>query len=230
MATRKADFWYDIQHSLWLAWVFTLGLFNWGAFIHAGLRTGRKRWLLYGVLYALPVVAIFLLPSRPDGAPASTLDNVVYTTYFLSSMVSFIHAFMIRKEYILRLKAHDRASEGRLKDRIESEYGVDLDDEEPVAYVVKAVSGQVDLNRASEDELAALPGVGRMGAELAVDLRRRSGHFRSVEAFGDAIGLKDAQVEALRPLVTLGRTAPLASEQAESEAQRAPQRQRETEV
>jgi DNA uptake protein ComE-like DNA-binding protein len=54
------------------------------------------------------------------------------------------------------------------------------------------------------EELARLPGVGPMGAEVAVRLRREAGRFRSVEHFGEAPGRTPDLVAALRPLAVIG--------------------------
>jgi DNA uptake protein ComE-like DNA-binding protein len=60
----------------------------------------------------------------------------------------------------------------------------------------------VDLNHASEQELAALPSIGIILAKRAVDLRETRGGFRSVEDFGEALDLKPHKVERIRPLVS----------------------------
>ena len=49
-----------------------------------------------------------------------------------------------------------------------------------------------------------MPGVGPILANKAVGARQASGGFATVEAFGEAIGLKPHMVERIRPLVVVG--------------------------
>ena len=48
--TAKGRDW-EFLHSLWIGWTFTLGLFNWIAFIYIGIRAKQRKWILWGVLY-----------------------------------------------------------------------------------------------------------------------------------------------------------------------------------
>jgi DNA uptake protein ComE-like DNA-binding protein len=61
----------------------------------------------------------------------------------------------------------------------------------------------LDLNRASEAEIAALPSVGAMLARQAVQMREARGGFRSVEEFGFELRLREHVMARLRPLVTV---------------------------
>lgn len=70
-----------------------------------------------------------------------------------------------------------------------------------------SASPLVDINAATEAELARLPGIGAVLAKRAIDLRKASGGFRSVEAFGSMLGLKPHVVERLRPLVVVGNAS-----------------------
>lgn len=64
-------------------------------------------------------------------------------------------------------------------------------------------SGLVDLNRATSDQLDALPGIGpKLSAEI---IRYRTGHpFKSIDDLGNVPGIGPKRLETLRPLVTAG--------------------------
>lgn len=62
----------------------------------------------------------------------------------------------------------------------------------------------LDLNAATEGELASLPGVGVVLAKRAMTTRSQRGGFASVDEMGHALELKPHVVERLRPLVTAG--------------------------
>ena len=61
----------------------------------------------------------------------------------------------------------------------------------------------VDLNRADETALDALPGVGPATAAAIVEHRERIGGFTSVDQLLEVRGIGEAKLEQLRPLVTV---------------------------
>ncbi|QJC50284.1 helix-hairpin-helix domain-containing protein [Paenibacillus albicereus] len=66
-----------------------------------------------------------------------------------------------------------------------------------------ASSRTVELNSATEQELAELPGIGLVLAKKAVQERLACGGFQSFEQFCTATGLKPHIVERIRPLVAV---------------------------
>ncbi len=62
----------------------------------------------------------------------------------------------------------------------------------------------VDLNRASAEELARLPGVGPALARRIVEERERRGRFDSPEALRGILGLGPKKLGAIRHLITIG--------------------------
>ena len=59
----------------------------------------------------------------------------------------------------------------------------------------------IDLNRASEEQIASLPGINLIMAKRAVSLRDARGGFDSLEDFSHALGLKPHIKERIRPMV-----------------------------
>lgn len=68
--------------------------------------------------------------------------------------------------------------------------------------VTSAPVGPVDVNRATPDELDALPGVGPATATAIVAERERNGPFVDVEDLDRVPGIGPAKIDALRDLVT----------------------------
>ena len=63
--------------------------------------------------------------------------------------------------------------------------------------------GPVDINRATEDELRTLPGVGSALAARIIETRRRDGPFVSVEDLGRVRGFGRARLARLADTLTL---------------------------
>lgn len=63
-------------------------------------------------------------------------------------------------------------------------------------------TGKIDLNKATEEEIASIPAVGRILAKRIVAKRQELGGFTSFEQFVETIGLKPHTAEKLKPLVT----------------------------
>ncbi|HEY2814128.1 MAG TPA: helix-hairpin-helix domain-containing protein [Acidimicrobiales bacterium] len=64
-----------------------------------------------------------------------------------------------------------------------------------------ASQGPIDLNRASESDLEALPGIGPALAQAIVDYRTQHGAFTSIDDLTNVRGIGPAKLEQLRPLV-----------------------------
>lgn len=67
-----------------------------------------------------------------------------------------------------------------------------------------APAGRLDLNRATEEELRDLPGIGAGLARAIVRSRRRDGPFRSVDGLARVPGVGPIRVERIRSRVRAG--------------------------
>ena len=61
------------------------------------------------------------------------------------------------------------------------------------------ISGVVNINTATSEELQLLPGIGEVRAREVISLRKRHGGFKSVDELGQVKGIGDAALERLRP-------------------------------
>lgn len=124
--TAKGKRW-ERLHSLWIGWTFTFGFFNWIAFLYVGFRTKQRKWIVWGILYSVPFILnlMFSETDRYEGA----FGDLLVTMLLILALASFVHAFVIRKEYLMRLaalqdqKVYDDAA---LKHRLAAEYGTSL--------------------------------------------------------------------------------------------------------
>jgi competence protein ComEA len=64
-----------------------------------------------------------------------------------------------------------------------------------------SLSGVVNVNTASAEELQLLPGIGEARARALIELRKRRGGFKTLDELKEVKGLGDASLEQLRPYV-----------------------------
>jgi competence protein ComEA len=70
-----------------------------------------------------------------------------------------------------------------------------------------ALSGTVNVNTASVEQLQLLPGIGESRARAVVEARKQRGGFKAVEDLLEVKGIGEASLERLKPYVTLeGKT------------------------
>jgi hypothetical protein len=105
-STSRGKRW-ELLHSLWIGWTFTLGFFSWVAFLYIGVRARKIRWVLWGLIYLIPFV--YELAARastkfwPSTWDYSWQGTAITVSYFVIGAVSVYHAFRVRKEYLVRL-------------------------------------------------------------------------------------------------------------------------------
>lgn len=71
------------------------------------------------------------------------------------------------------------------------------------SQAAKRPAGKVNLNKASVDELEALPGIGPSTAEKIVAFRKTNGAFRSVDELLRVDGIGRAKLAQIAPLATV---------------------------
>ena len=81
---------------------------------------------------------------------------------------------------------------------------VSLSDQRSVAAAPKrSHKGLLDLNRATEQDFDALPGIGPRLAERIMDYRQSVGVFHSLDGLRAVKGIGKKKFERIRPLVTV---------------------------
>ncbi|MGB6431002.1 MAG: helix-hairpin-helix domain-containing protein [Candidatus Acidiferrales bacterium] len=66
----------------------------------------------------------------------------------------------------------------------------------------------LNLNTATADQLAQLPGIGPKTAQAIVNFRKTSGPFRRVEDLLAIRGISRRKLNAIRPYVTVASSSP----------------------
>ncbi|MEQ9365353.1 MAG: hypothetical protein RIF32_13995 [Leptospirales bacterium] len=125
--TSRGAAWEWMQ-SWYIVLTFPYLFLNWAAFFYTGLRAGKIKWHLAGIVYLGGLVGLFVMTDMyPDGAQRPPWFDWVMAGSFALWLTSIVHAVLIRKEYLLHLEArqlHGARAEDRMKSEIHSSYGL----------------------------------------------------------------------------------------------------------
>ena len=75
------------------------------------------------------------------------------------------------------------------------------------AFAEGGLTGVVNINTATAEELQLLPGIGEARAKAVIELRKRNGGFKSVDELAEVKGIGETALERLRPHIRVqGKT------------------------
>ena len=72
------------------------------------------------------------------------------------------------------------------------------------ATVTATATAPVNLNTATVEQLATIPGVGPKMAERIIDYRQKNGGFKKVEDLMNVSGVGEKSFLKMKPLITVG--------------------------
>ncbi|TCS96608.1 ComEA family DNA-binding protein [Hazenella coriacea] len=230
--TNRGQKW-EWLNSIWILWTFAFGFFSWISFFYIGFRTKQTKWIISGIIYAIPfILAMIFMDGDNNPNNDHWMVNVTAGLTLFLGIIAIVHAFLVRKEYLLRLstiKANKINQNEALKRKIEAEYGNRVqpthqpnqshahlfeEKKEPTSFspnhhavesssTIPPNQSPINLNLASEEMIASLPGIGTVLARAAIQHRQYRGGFQSLEEFAFLLQLKPHIVERIRPLVVV---------------------------
>jgi competence protein ComEA len=170
-----------------------------------------------GVLAAFVVAGIVALAFQ-SASPDGDLEILLPTATPLQPVVVYVTG-AVGREGLYSMRAGDRAADaialagGLLPeaDRARVDGAAPLHDgdhvhvprlSEPAQAQAPGMSSiRLDLNRATQQQLESLPGIGPVLAKAILDHRAKIGRFASVEQLLDVSGIGPTTLARLRPLV-----------------------------
>jgi hypothetical protein len=206
--TAEQPVWREWLQSWWVL-LALLGWLNWSAFLYAGLRTHRRRWIAYAIVYLIVSAASLALILTEPGGETGPQGQIGAWLGLLSWGVSFVHALALRRQFLDRVEALedptlDAAEDALLRREVARrmveedpdrarEIGVGRPDRRGAFH-----AGLIDMNHAPPEVIARLPAIDKQLARRIVRLREEINGFSSLEDFGHVLDLPAPTVERLR--------------------------------
>jgi hypothetical protein len=216
---RKSKEWRLLQ-SWWIVLSF-IPLLPWLPFLYIAARTKKNSWAVWSLVYAIPNFIFFFT----DYPYESSAYDMVLAASMMSTVVAIIHSFVIRKDYLNRLEyKSEYGTELRTEREITSGETASLSSSREIPNFREVPNaaiplqnhqhgnkekgggnsnGPLNINLATEEELADLPGIGILLSKKAIYHRQRNGQFNTLGEFFELLQLKDYEIHRLVPLLTV---------------------------
>lgn len=229
--TNRGNKW-EWVNSWWILLTLSpLGIASFIAFFYVGYKVKHKKWRLFGFVYLGALTIVF-----------STPDSGIGVLVGLSSwVISIIHAFRIRPAYLIQLdvlkenqliihqekisKLRQEAAERFERSTQEKIMPSEMKQQtgaENTTTILQSISHEstqtekvkkIDLNSASEAEIASIKAIGLILAKKVLLKRKELGGFESFEQFVKVIGLNEHKAEKIKPLVEISVKEKVATQQ-----------------
>lgn len=223
-----------LRHSAWmLAPIFGLGFVTWVGFAYIGIKARRRDWWLSAIVYGAVVVIVFAFSGSPDD-PGTTSSEWVGGAIIAAWAAGIAHALLVNKSWLRWRAAHSTPWYAEPSQapppwqgapRPHPDYtsppgsGTGVDETHfygtgPAAQHQRGTAaapapsseGALDVNAATAEQLAALPGFDTERASRALMERHARRGFGSVEEFAQAAGLAPHEFVRVQNMVTCSRS------------------------
>lgn len=201
----------QVLRSWWvLLTLLPFGWLNWSAFLYTGLRARRPLWIMFAAVYfAAAATSATLISVDLERETDSWLTSAGTGIGLAVWGATFAHALSIRRTYLGRMDALEDPRLDRAEHELRlREVALELVRENPRRARDLGVGrpslngafhgGLVDLNHASVDEIARLPGIDAELAMRAVTLRGEIGGFDSVLDFAHLLDVEPELADGLQ--------------------------------
>jgi len=200
----KRSGWWELEHSWWLFLIaLSLGFLTWAAFGYVWLRTKARAWGLAAVGYLALLIAAGIFLSYDQ----NTWQVAVGTIALIGCWAGgFVHGLAWRRRALdmLSLDEDPRLREARKKLVYRAE-AADIAQANPslareagIGRDADSFGGLVDVNCASAEELAQLPGFDVELGQRVVEVRERIDGFDNVDDFANILDLPPRLVDTIR--------------------------------
>lgn len=216
---------WKITHLWWILISFIF-LFNGFGLLYAGFKTDVSLWKIEGTIYELMVLLfIIAVGIQPDSSFSSFITGI----YLLSWIISIIRSFMIRNQYLEKIR-HDKYQNSKYSHK--NGFNEDITKANTSNSISQAIYSsnensqgyeksinkkqiedlninqrepikQVNINNAPLDEIAQLPGLDVNKAEKIIGFRESGKAINSLDELKNLLELDDYQIEQIKEYVII---------------------------
>ncbi|MBS4196297.1 ComEA family DNA-binding protein [Lederbergia citri] len=208
--TNKGKAW-ELRNSIWVLWaIFSFGFLNYVSFFYASYRVKQRKWFIAGIIYS--IIFIMTMVVTEIFPEEHWVYNLTMVAFLLGWIFSVFHVFKIRPEYLLRLEARIASGQKEkdiqsLKEQINREYSgaepfLRSNNDSKTTTIQPKHEEEIDIiniNTATEEEIARVPGIGALFAKKVVDARYKENGFTSFDHFTEVLSIKPHLVEKMKP-------------------------------
>ena len=212
---------WKITHLWWIIISFIF-LINGFGLLYAGFNADERLWKMEGTIYEI-IVLLFILSVGIQ--PNSNLSSFITGIYLLSWIISIIRSFMIRNQYLEKIRRdkyqNSRYSYKSIQDNpiqesnrknnthqtinnnnegYENQSNVN---QKEYRSIKREPINQVNINTAPAELIAQLPGMDVNKANIIINLRQTGKTINSFDELKSLLELNDYQIEQLKEYVII---------------------------
>lgn len=229
--TNRGTKWEWIN-SWWILFTFgPFGVMSFFSFLYVGSKVKYKKWIWFGFVYLGVFTIAFVTPDSGIGALIATSNWVISIIHAFRIRPSFLIQLdvmkekqpIIRQEKIskLRQEAAERFERAMQEEMVSSEVSQQEGAGNSTEQILNTSTlnlkpalkessltekaSKIDINSATEAEIASIPAIGLILAKKVVLKRQELGGFDSFEQFAQIIGLNEHKAMKIKPLVEISK-------------------------
>lgn len=205
---RKSLWLKNILKYLWMIPILApLGMGSFLSFIFIGLFRRKIKWLIVGFIYFISVYGLLVtLGSIEDDENWVGPITIIILSIWIAS---FIHAVRVNRKLFLtsitdkKELQHDLRQQVYTKEEISMIQQTEMKERNDDRKLNRssAQTQIININKASEEKISALPGVHSFLAQAIVQTRERPGHFKNIGELSKSINVKPHILNAALPYI-----------------------------
>lgn len=212
---------WKITHLWWIIISFIF-LINGFGLLYAGFNADERLWKMEGTIYEI-IVLLFILSVGIQAN--SNLSSFITGIYLLSWIISIIRSFMIRNQYLEKIR-RDKYQNSRYSYKSIQDNPIKESDRKNNTHqtinnnnegyenqsnvnqkeyrsIKREPINQVNINTAPAELIAQLPGMDVNKANIIINLRQTGKTINSFDELKSLLELNDYQIEQLKEYVII---------------------------
>ena len=203
---------WERRHSIWMIWLlFPLGFTAFISFFVIGARAKEKKWLIAGFIYLLLLIQFFVVDEYIP------YEHIVYdfSVMLLLGMwiAAWVQAVSVRPAYLRRLatRLYPEMNQVNSQQIIPKHVSRTKSSVQVKKYKPGRPTGKsevsasepkvINMNDASQEEIAALPSFDNIIASRVIEVRNQIGAFESMSHFIKEMNMKPHVIAKAKPYI-----------------------------